>query len=124
MEDGTPMENITVQLYTIQDMKDEGLESVSFEGGSVNTPSISDETVTGSNGQYSFENVKIGEHLLICSAVESESGAEIVQVLVLHNQTSTVNFKAVQKKTQRYENGRFVEADEIVLVAQESLALQ
>lgn len=124
LEDGTPMENISIRLYTIQDMKDEGLESVSFEEGSAKKPSISDETVTDSNGHYTFENVKSGEHLLISSTEDSKGGAEIVQVLVLPNQTSTVEFKAVKKKTQRYEMGRFVEKEELVLVAQESLALQ
>lgn len=124
MQDGTPMDNITVRLYTIQDLKNEGLESVSFEEGSENTPDISDEMVTGSDGQYIFENVKSGEHLLICSSDESKSGAEIVQVLVLPNQASIVDFKGVKKKTQQYDNGRFIEKDEIVLIAQESVALQ
>ena len=87
-------------------------------------PSISDKAVTGSNGQYTFENIKSGEHLLICSSEDSKSGAEIVQVLVLPSQTSKVDFKGVKKKTRQYENGRFIETDQIVLIAQESLALQ
>ena len=124
LEDGTPMENVTIRLYTIQDMKDQGLESVSFQEGAGNSPGISDETVTDSQGQYIFENVKSGEHLLLCSKEDSESGAEIVQVLVLPNQVSAVDFKGVKKKTRQYDNGRFVEKDEIVLIAQESLALQ
>jgi hypothetical protein len=124
LEDGTPMENVTIRLYTIQDMKDQGLESVSFQEGAGNSPGISDETVTDRQGQYIFENVKSGEHLLLCSKEDSESGAEIVQVLVLPNQVSAVDFKGVKKKTRQYDNGRFVEKDEIVLIAQESLALQ
>ncbi|MBD3275504.1 MAG: hypothetical protein GF372_09350 [Candidatus Marinimicrobia bacterium] len=124
MEDGTPLDNVTVQLYTIQDMKDEGLESVSFREDAVKTPTVSDETVTDSNGQYIFEKVQSGEHLILCSTADSQSGVEIVQVLVLPNQTATVDFKGVKKKAQQYQNGRFMETEEIVLIAQESLALQ